>query len=178
MVSNMKRITTIFIAALISLAASAQTDFLMNFDLCGIKPGTMLTKAQIIQRFGNPISIKTYRDPDDSKHYFTEYDYENWMICIDSVEGLCGFTVCSSEYPVATSMIDLDGIRVGDSMDILKRYPIENLTKRPELKNTGYKKLDADMYTFYFPNGDDIQSIEVKNGKIVSITMYNNTTGY
>jgi len=174
----MKRIITIVLVSLISLAASAQRYTIKNYDLCGIKPGTMLSEAQIIQRFGNPKSIKIYRDTDDKNRYVTRYNFENLMIRVDSMYGLCGFTVCSSEYPVATSMVNVDGIRVGDSMDALKRYPFVMLTKRPELKNMGYKKLDADMYTFSLPDDDNTHYLEVKNGKIVSINMRCNVSGY
>jgi len=175
----MKRTIMIVLVSLMSLAASAQKYTVMNFDLDGIRPLTKFTETQIVQRFGKPVSVRIDKDPsDESSSYFTTYYFENLVIVIDSKEGLCGFTVYSSDYPVATSMINIEGIRVGDSMDVLKRYPFINLEKRPELKNGGYRQLDADMYTFSFPDDDDMHNIEVKDGKIVSISMDINTTGY
>jgi len=177
-INNMKRIITIILVSLMSLAASAQRYTVMNFDLDGIRPLTKLTETQIVQRFGKPVSVHIGKDPDDDSKYITRYTFENLIIRVDSKEGLCGFTVYSSDYPVATSMINIEGIRVGDSMDVMKKYPFTTPVKRPELKNMGYKKLDADTYTFSFPNDDDLQDIEVKDGKIVSISMDINVSGY
>jgi len=176
----MKRIITIISTVLMSLVASAQKYNVDNFDLCGIKPGTILTKSEIIKKFGNPTSINQDKNIEDGSICATTYYFDNLVIEIDKKYGLSLFAVYSSDYPVATTMVNKEGIKVGDSMDVLKRYPFTTPQIRPELKNAGYRQLDADWYSFFFTDqtDDTRYHVQAKNGKIVSIWLHINTTDY
>ena len=172
-----KILSSLILLAAISFAASAQKYNVTNFDLCGIKPLSKLTKAEIIQRFGQPEKIVVDHYPDENTIGASIYYFKDLVLCIEADGTFSDFTVYSSEYPVATSMVNLDGIRVGDSVDVLKRYPFTVPEKCPGNKNCGYRKLDADWYGFYFRDYKDDATglhVEVKNGKIVSIGIYIN----
>ena len=123
----MKKISLLFICALLAINANAQnkwdkdTDVFVDID--GIEIGGKPSREELAKHFGTPISDE-YIEADLLNYYRITYD--GLIINVEEDGTVRSFILESSKYPVMTLYGVGDGIRVGDSLNssLLKGYPI------------------------------------------------------
>lgn len=153
----MKKITLVVVSCfLFCLNLSAQ-------DVEGVAIDSLMTKAQVIEKFGEPEKY-SWKDYSEIDGIYERYRYgEDSLLFVN--EQLYSFSVKTPRWSVLVYMIE-GGVRVGDPFS--KLSPLN-----PQLAD--WIKDNTDSETYYIPSGDFPILIDVKEGKIksVSFTIYN-----
>ena len=166
----MKRISLLFICALLAINANAQnkwdkdTDVIIDID--GIKFWESLTRKEFERHFGHALSDR-YIEEDMGNYYLLEY--EGVKIYLDEDGRMSGFEVDSSKYPIMTLYGLGEGIRVGDTWEkfLSMGYPIYSIKEVGKRTNDvrrydvalWHKNIVADRFTIF----------TVENGVITNI---------
>ena len=126
-------------------------------DVAGVHVGSRMTKAQVIEKFGEPEEYDisdSYMD-EEAKYEVYDYGHGNWLAFVD--ECLYDFYVRTSRWPVLLSMIE-GGIEIGDPFS--------------KLASLNPKPADwIDNSTYYIPCGDFPLLITVKDGIITGVSF-------
>ena len=155
----MKRITLIFVSCfLFCLNLSAQ-------DVEGVAIDSSMTKVQVVEKFGEPeeYTLKNSYMDEEAKYEMYYYGHGEWLEFVNGC--LQSFCVNTPRWSVLVYKME-GGIRVGDPFS--KLSPLN-----PQLAS--WIKDNTDSKTYYIPSGDFPILIDVKEGKIksVSFIIYN-----
>lgn len=146
--------TTIVLTLMVSVSAFAQKpDVTENFDINGIKIGSVVSASVIRDKIGAPTHI-------DNSHGEVYYYYGESELCAQP-DILVSAIVYNRDLPVMTYIFD-GGIRVGDNASEVKAK-IRQKT-RNEIHETD-KGFIAGSYDYHVSFG-------VSNGKITSISFH------
>lgn len=102
------RVTIVILSLFISIALSAQ-------DVSGVQMDSLMTRAQVIEKFGEPISYKcnySYLD-EDVKYELYYYGENDRLVFVD--EKLYGFDVSTTRWTVLHSLVK-GGVNIGDPL--------------------------------------------------------------
>lgn len=125
----MKTIISIIVATLFGLNITAfnASDFssykltdtvpeniIYNLDIEGVMMDSLMTKDQVIEKFGEPDKFSMKNSFLDTEAKYERYDYEKAMLLFID-EMLYAFSVSHSEWSVLNTYIE-GGVRVGDNI--------------------------------------------------------------
>ena len=166
----MKKISLLFICALLAINANAQnkwdkdTDVFVDID--GIEIGGKPSREELAKHFGTPISDE-YIEADLLNYYRITYD--GLIINVEEDGTVRSFILESSKYPVMTLYGLGDGIRVGDSWKkfLSINYPVYKISERKGNMESEYWYNVTMWYKGYF--FDHVTTFIVRNGIIIEI---------
>ena len=124
-----------------------------------------MTNVQVVEKFGEPeeYTLKNSYMDEEAKYEMYYYGHGEWLEFVNGC--LQSFCVNTPRWSVLVYKME-GGVRVGDPFS--KLSPLN-----PQLAS--WIKDNTDSKTYYIPSGDFPILIDVKEGKIksVSFTIYN-----
>ena len=150
MKTTMKIFLTAAIMAIFSIAASAQ------IWVNGVEKYSMMTKDQVIAKFGEPTKCKVNDSGDNGIDVWYFYDDDSHFVFKDN--SFIEFTICSNRFKVRLEGLDCE-VKVGDKFSVLE-----------PLKPIYMDWYDKNWYCVYYYDGDVMICFEVIDGIIQCMT--------
>ena len=150
MKTSVKIFLTVAVMLIFSIAASAQ------IWVNGVGKYSMMTKDQVIAKFGEPIKCEVNNSGDNGIDVWYFYDDDSHFVFKDN--SFIEFTICSNRFKVRLEGLDCE-VKVGDKFSVLE-----------PLKPIYMDWYDKNWYCVYYYDGDVMICFEVIDGIIQCIT--------